>query len=128
MLLYSTVPLLYLFASAFLADGDGVCYYLDGSKNSEAKPCYALDRVGASMCCESTEDCRPDGLCMGDPNGLVGPYDNGTAFWRRSCTDFTWQDPACIALASCRVDFLSVSGRLRLTSIFAPQMCTEASD
>lgn len=96
-------PLMFLFATAAIrASSDGPCYNIDGSRDKGSSACYDLDTVGASMCCVGTEKCRVDGLCTGSPRGLVGPYDDDTAFWRRSCTDYTWQDPACMAIASCR--------------------------
>ena len=43
---------------------------------------------GHSMCCSQTNTCQPNGLCM----------DNGGNYWRESCTDSTWRDPACLQL------------------------------
>ena len=43
---------------------------------------------GHSMCCSQTNTCQPNGLCM----------DNGGNYWRESCTDSTWKDPACLQL------------------------------
>ena len=80
---------------------DFECYDIYGDPHSNAVPCYVLDTVGASMCCDDTETCRPDGLCKGNPNGFTGPYDNGSAIWRRYCTDYTWQHPACLAIGPC---------------------------
>ena len=93
------VPFFISLVSAFEPSGGGPCYNIDGSEDSQSSACYVLDSVGASMCCANGEDCRVDGLCTGSANGLTGPYDNGKAIWRRSCTDFAWQDPACVAIA-----------------------------
>ena len=52
------------------------------------------------MCCYTGENCLSgSGLCLASPNGPVGPNDNKSSIWRRSCTDLTWQDPACLAIA-----------------------------
>lgn len=88
--------------SAFSPSGEGPCYNIDGSHDTASSACYLLDTVGASMCCRSTEECRLDGLCASPPYGLVGQYDNRKAIRRRSCTDYTWQDPACLAIGACR--------------------------
>lgn len=74
------------------------CYFIDGSFDPAGGPCYG--NVGASMCCYDGEECVSlSGLCLATPNGLAGQYDNGSSIWRRSCTDVTWQDPACLAIA-----------------------------
>ena len=53
-------------------------------------PCNPSAAV--SMCCAwsgNTDICLPNGLC----------YNTGfKLYWRESCTDQTWQDPACIKL------------------------------
>ena len=71
---------------------------IDGSYDPAGGPCHG--NVGASMCCYSGEICSIGStLCVASPNGPVGQYDNGSSIWRRSCTDVTWQDPACFAIA-----------------------------
>ena len=101
MLLYITTYLLWRATVANASAATGDCYFIDGSNDTSSRPCYALDTVGASMCCNSGEGCRPDGLCNGSPQygETLGPYDGGKSIWRRSCSDITWQDAACIAIA-----------------------------
>lgn len=84
--------------SPFPPESEHKCYFLDGTFDSTGGPCYS--NVGASMCCYSGESCLEDsGLCLADPNGTPGQYDNGSSIWRRSCTDIAWQDAACLAVA-----------------------------
>ena len=84
---------------SFPPAGGGPCYYIDGTVDRVASACYPLNTVGASMCCFANEKCLAEGLCLGAPLGLVGQYDDGMAIWRRSCSDYMWQDPACLAIA-----------------------------
>lgn len=87
------------------------CYFLDGIFDKRGGPCYG--GVGASMCCYSDEQCDLTGLCLASPNGPVGQYDhNKTSIWRRSCTDETWQDPACFAIGYGKPLPLSPSGKI----------------
>lgn len=102
MLPIIAVSLCLLSAAAFSPSGEGPCYFIDGSRDVDSSACYLLDSVGASMCCKSTDECRLDGLCNGLPNGPVGQYDDDQAIWRRSCTDFTWQNGACMAIGPCK--------------------------
>ena len=98
-MLLLVISVFFLSVSAFSPTGGGACYNIDGTKDAPSSACYFLSSVGASMCCWSGEECRPDGLCTGSPDGPVAAYDNAVSIWRRSCTDFTWQDPACVAIA-----------------------------
>lgn len=104
-LLYFSVPLLVAADSPFSPfppESSHKCYFIDGSFDPAGGPCYG--NVGASMCCYTGERCLPgSGLCLASPNGNVAPHDNGSSIWRRSCTDTTWQDPACLAIAYGRV-------------------------
>ncbi len=87
-------------------DSSHKCYFIDGSYDPAGGPCYDPMTVGASMCCYNGENCYlGSALCMASPNGPVGPNDNGSSIWRRSCTDFTWQDPACLAIAYGKTPF-----------------------
>lgn len=90
-----------LFARAFTPfapESSHKCYFIDGNFDAAGGPCYG--NVGASMCCYGGEQCvEGSGLCLAEPNGVPGPYDNGSSIWRRSCTDVTWQDGACLAIA-----------------------------
>ena len=82
------------------------CYNIDGSPDAPAEPCYDLNTVGASMCCNSDDECLPEGLCAGSsPHGPVGEHDDDSSIWRRSCSDKEWRDPACLAIAPCRYHF-----------------------
>lgn len=83
----------------FPPTGEGTCYNIDGSTEATVSACYSLDSVGASMCCHRSDLCNQDGLCITVPRGLIGTYDEGRSIWRRSCSDYTWQDPACLAMA-----------------------------
>ena len=86
------------FLDAASSDSSHKCYFIDGSFDPAGGPCYS--NVDASMCCYSGEDCHwSSGLCLTGPNGPTGPDDGGSSIWRRSCTDFTWQDPACLGIA-----------------------------
>ena len=98
-LLYSSTSLLVASFSPFGPESNHECYFIDGTFDPAGGPCYG--NVGASMCCYSGESCQPQsGLCLASPNGPVGQYDmNGSSIWRRSCTDVTWQDDACLAVA-----------------------------
>ena len=107
-LLYSSVSVLVAAnsnSSPFPPESSHKCYFIDGSYDPTGGPCYG--NVGASMCCYAGEECLfGSGLCLASPNGPVGPHDNGSSIWRRSCTDFTWQDPACLAIAYGRAHLL----------------------
>ena len=106
--IHHTLTLLYFSVSLLVAanppskpfppESSHKCYFIDGSYDPAGGPCYG--NVGASMCCYTGKGCLfGSGLCLARPNGPVGPDDNGSSIWRRSCTDLTWQDPACLAIA-----------------------------
>lgn len=77
---------------------DAVCYTPAGlDRNAEwgpnagnrYRPC--APGAAVSMCCSFGGDdtCIGDGLC----------YNKGSDnYWRESCTDPTWKDPACVKL------------------------------
>lgn len=85
-----------IFTSQTLA----ACYWPNGTSaiavedDRIRRPC---NNTGAnSMCCflegTSTPDtCTPEGLCL--------PSDN-IELWRDTCTNATWQDPACLQLCT----------------------------
>lgn len=102
-LLHSSISFLVAGFTPFAPESSHKCYFIDGTCDSAGGPCYG--NVGASMCCYSGDDCHPSGLCLASPSGPVGQYDNGSAIWRRSCTDFTWQDGACLAIAYSKTSF-----------------------
>lgn len=60
-------------------DGPGIRYKTCGKSPAGSSQ---------SMCCKIGDTCLDSGLCQ----------DNGGRFWRESCTDQTWKDPACIRL------------------------------
>src|ERR1700760_2952976 len=69
------------------------CYNPDGTQaSSQYQPCTS---GRPSMCCalnrtsSVVNSCRSDNLCADADNNVL---------WRESCTDPTWQDPACIRL------------------------------
>lgn len=74
------------------------CYLRNGTdvNSSDYQPCD--NRPGAvSMCCATgrainmRDLCLPSGLCAGGPDADTG----ARVIWRESCTDPTWQHPAC---------------------------------
>ena len=98
-LLYSCISFSVAISPPFSPTSYHKCYFLDGSFDPAAGPCYERIGFGASLCCYTGENCGQNGLCLGSPNGPVSSYDNGVSIWRRSCTDITWQDDACLAIA-----------------------------
>ena len=79
------------------------CYNIDGSLVEGTEPCYDLNTVDASMCCYGDDKCLPEGLCAGSsPHGPVGEFDDNSSIWRKSCSDKTWKNRACLAIAPCR--------------------------
>lgn len=87
----------------FLASGR--CYWIDATEALDRFPCYDLNTVGASMCCDSALrdsfiSCA-NGICAYTfTQGTQGPNDvESSSFWRDSCSDPTWRDPACLAMA-----------------------------
>ncbi len=101
-MLFFVLAIIIPLVTAFPPTGDGTCYNIDGSIDHFTSACYYLNTVGASMCCQNDEDCLHDGLCTGAPKGPVGPDDDNKAIWRRSCSDYTWQNGACLAIAPCK--------------------------
>lgn len=89
------------------------CYWIDGTDAKDRNPCLDLNTVGASMCCDgalaaSFVKCI-GGICVYNfSSGIPGLYDDGRSFWRDSCTDPRWQDPACLAMAPCMQKFYVV--------------------
>src|SRR5579862_2139585 len=84
---------------------NSLCYWIDGTEASGFSPCPPPKSVGASMCCNARDGlkCSRLGLCESAPCGPPGPYDNDTSYWRAGCSDKTWQDPACLAIAPCKL-------------------------
>jgi len=72
------------------------CYWIDGTLADSFNPCYNLNTVGASMCCQAGQ-CQPDGLC----NQTIVAVTVSMYYWRGACSDYTWQDPACFPIAPC---------------------------
>ena len=95
--LYSSFSLLVATFAPFAPESSHKCYFIDGTFDPAGGPCYG--NVGASMCCYQDESCHPSALCLASPYGPVGKYDANESIWRRSCTDITWQDKACLAIA-----------------------------
>jgi hypothetical protein len=94
-------------AFVLFQQGRAQCYHPDGSAaTSDYQPCHAGRQ---SMCCAINRSdgyvnrCRPDDLCLEINTGVI---------WRESCTDPTWQDPACLQLCT--------SGLCALTSCTVP--------
>lgn len=72
------------------------CYWIDGTLANSLNPCYSLDSVGASMCCQNGQ-CQKSGLC----NQTIVADTVSMYYWRGACSDYTWQDPACFPIAPC---------------------------
>ncbi|KAF3308191.1 hypothetical protein TWF173_001659 [Orbilia oligospora] len=76
------------------------CYYPDGRlrNSTDYQPCNNV--VGQhSMCCALANRGSGGDLCL--PNGLCSAFTadgSQTALWRESCTDPTWEDPACLKI------------------------------
>ena len=92
---------------SFKQTASGDCFWIDGTVAKGHTAGYDLNSVGASMCCAqdspSFTSFLPGGICQyQNTGGAQGPHDNGSSFWRDSCSDRTWQDPACLAMAPCR--------------------------
>ena len=102
-----SLPLLVLCAISLLVKlASAGCFLPDGTdRNLAANATYPYEYYSpcnnqtgvVSMCCAI----GPDRLAT-DPdtcasNGLCLSYD-GTTWWRESCTDPTWKDPACVQL------------------------------
>src|SRR5207249_4993187 len=92
-LLYFVI-LLGSFAPETVQAGSG-CYYINGTeraKGDQYQPCDP--KAKASMCCaigpgrENKDTCLGSGLCLGNTK------DASIIYWRETCTDPTWKDPA----------------------------------
>ncbi|KAF3145974.1 hypothetical protein TWF569_006518 [Orbilia oligospora] len=76
------------------------CYYPDGRlrDSTDYQPCSNV--VGQhSMCCALANRGSGADLCL--PNGLCSAFTadgSQTALWRESCTDPTWESPACLKI------------------------------
>ena len=71
------------------------CYFPAGNIAYGNVPCNPDAEV--STCCGDASHCLANGLCaVGDTSdGLGGFLNSGVEFARGSCTDPSWQDPAC---------------------------------
>lgn len=136
---------IYLY-SVFIDIADGTCYFIDGSEAADRFTCSDLNTVNASMCCEKDAgayfDSCTNGICAYTyAPGAQGRYDNGLAFWRDSCSDPTWRDPACVKIASCekylddqepnvRVDYLLdvTASAVRLSKCVDGTFCPRNTD
>lgn len=82
---------------------NGTCFWIDGTEAKNRFSCYDLNSVGASMCCDRTATAAfvqcIGGICV--YQGVLGLNDGEQSFWRDSCSDPRWQDPACLAMAPC---------------------------
>jgi hypothetical protein len=103
--LHSALCLLWLvnqcIASCYWLDRTDVNAWWNVSEYEYYQPCHnvtASNATAASMCCATgpgrvaqgnADRCMENGLCYSDALQL---------YWRESCTDPTWQDPACIKL------------------------------
>ena len=88
-------------ASCYWQDGTNVNAHWNVSEGYYYQPCHndtASNATAVSMCCATgpgrvadgnADICVDQGLCYSSALGI---------HWRESCTDQTWQDPACIKL------------------------------
>ncbi|KAJ3498137.1 hypothetical protein NLG97_g1361 [Lecanicillium saksenae] len=76
------LPLVLVLATAARA-ADLKCYKLDGTLDTEMKPCDPTAKV--STCCRPDDFCLSNGLCLG------GGGNNG--FSQQGCTDSKWNFP-----------------------------------
>jgi len=88
------------------------CYQRNGTEISsqDYQPCTSS--AGAtSMCCATSrlnaDLCLPSGLCVGGADTA-----GGRLFWRESCTDPTWQDPACLKICDQGGEFDHLCGAI----------------
>lgn len=76
------LPLVLVMATAARA-ADLKCYKLNGTEDTEMKPCDPTAKV--STCCRPTDYCLSNGLCLG------GGGNNG--YMQQGCTDDKWNFP-----------------------------------
>lgn len=140
-----TFVFIYL-CSVFIAIASGTCYFIDGNEAADRFTCSDLNTVNASMCCEQDASAYfnscINGICAYTyAPGAQGQYDNELAFWRDSCSDPTWRDPACVKIASCekcldeqnpnvRVDYLLdvTTSAVRLSKCADGTFCPRNTD
>lgn len=93
--LHMTWIVLYGSISIFSSSVAASCYLPNGTDSNNGLPVdlyRPCDRSNEhSMCCrtQDRDPCRNDGLCFDARNNDI---------WRGSCTDPTWESPACIKL------------------------------
>lgn len=111
LMLAMVVAVLLRTAEAADEDETPKCYRPDGSEADDTyRPCDKTASV--SMCCHLGVGSSYNGgdACGSGPTyGLCGI--TGTQLWRESCTDPTWQDPACLQFCTtgdgkCRLSFV----------------------
>jgi len=101
-LFWSSGRIIVLFLSFlyFSVVASTACYFPDGRQNNvtDYQPCTNI--AGQfTMCCatanrgDDIDICSSGGLCQGKPE-LSG----ARSLWRESCTDPTWQSPACLKI------------------------------
>src|ERR1700712_3184783 len=75
---------------AYSALAASICYMPNGLVNTQNsdKPCNASAPVSA--CCGDTASCLSNGMCK-----LEATEDTGISYARGTCTDKTWNSPAC---------------------------------
>lgn len=100
---YNCLIIIFVLLTAIV---NGTCFWIDGTEAKNRFTCYDLNSVGASMCCDSTFVADFDkcigGICVYNSSLAVqGIYNDKQSFWRDSCSDPRWQDPACLAMAPC---------------------------
>lgn len=70
------------------AAASAICYFPDGSVAKDHEACSNIN--SPSACCEDGSICLTNGFCL-----------DQMSVSRHSCTDRTWQDPACPLAGGC---------------------------
>ena len=75
---------------------EATCYLPNGTEISAGYAPCGVANGAHSMCCRLKDTvyphrCRSDGLCIPNTNNKL---------WRGTCTDPTWENPACLHLCT----------------------------
>ena len=87
---------LFLVASVSLfqsVSAGSACYYPNGDLNPDDVPCNPSADV--SVCCGRGWTCLSNGVCMLSQDSSVGSISRIGSTYRTSCTDRSWNSPAC---------------------------------
>lgn len=86
-------------AACFTPNGTNINTFNGYPDDSVYAPCNDSSNT-ASMCCAIGPLRRSPDNCYTDGSGLCYNRNEGpdVVYWRESCTDATWRDPACVKL------------------------------